>query len=366
MKSSNTKIIANGDASYPGCLIRLKRYKILDELENVHVETIEVKNRHFSNRELLNFLCSDVVSAKLSSKNLTLAQSLDEPHGPRTETLFGFKNKDENIGCIFIRNDGYSDTKTIQIETSQLNYNSFMRGLLCEFINGLTVMNTITWAYMSDGRRITMQAKIKPFKPIFQELYPFIPNLDSFIDEFIQSDSPILILNGPKGTGKSSLIKHIIVNHDRKTIISYDKDLLKSDSFYSDFISGKPYDSDYDDLIIEAEGNNTVFGKNDDLLVLEDADLLLFKRIDLENDMMSKLLNVSDGIVDIQKKKIIFTANLDNTDKIDTAILRPGRCFSLINFRELTMDEANIVRGKLGKPEFTNKNKIYSLATIFN
>jgi ATP-dependent 26S proteasome regulatory subunit len=66
----------------------------------------------------------------------------------------------------------------------------------------------------------------------------------------------------------------------------------------------------------------------------------LAPREDGDNDMMSKFLNVSDGLIKITNKKMIFTTNINQVTKIDPALLRPGRCFGAVEFRELTSAEA--------------------------
>lgn len=201
----------------------------------------------------------------------------------------------------------------------------------------------ITWVYNDGGHIDEVVFPLKKYKPIMPEVYPFIkPDVNTWVDKFIESDSNVMILNGPMGTGKSSLIAHIINRGKFSAMTAFDDKVMKNDSLYTNFISW-----------------------SQNLMVLEDADLLLLGRVDKDNDTMSKLLNVSEGIIDTHGKKIIFTANLGNIRDIDAALLRPGRCFDIVEFRELTMDEANVARTKLGKRLFTNEKKTYSLAQVY-
>jgi hypothetical protein len=140
--------------------------------------------------------------------------------------------------------------------------------------------------------------------------------LNQFYNDYINSSCSILVLLGPPGTGKSSLINDFAHKMNRKIVVSYDKDLMVKDNFYIDFLSGK-----------------------DDLLVMEDADTLLYERDTFENNTLSKILNTSDGIVDCSNKKIIFSANIENKDRLDSALLRPGRCFAIIESRGLYPEE---------------------------
>lgn len=206
----------------------------------------------------------------------------------------------------------------------------------------------ITWAYVAGTSFDTISIPLKDYQPLIPELYPYINNgkIDEWIDSYINSKSNVLILNGPMGTGKSSLIGHMIKRAKLKTMVAFDSNLMKMDSLYMNYIS-----DDYE------------------ALVLEDSDLLLLGRLEKDNDSMSKILNVSEGLIESLNKKMIFTANLGNVSDIDAALRRPGRCFDIVEFRDLTLDEANVARRKLGKKEFNPlpgfTRKTYTVAQIY-
>jgi hypothetical protein len=201
----------------------------------------------------------------------------------------------------------------------------------------------ITWLYNDGGHIEDVVVPLKRYREIMPEVYPFVSSdLDAWVHRFIESDSNVLILNGPMGTGKSSLIAHIIQCGKFSAMTAFDDKVMKNDTLYTNFISW-----------------------SQNLLVLEDADLLLLGRQDKDNDTMSKLLNVSEGIIDTKGKKIIFTANLGNIKDVDSALRRPGRCFDVVEFRELTLAEANVAREKLGKTPFTDPHRQYSLAQVY-
>lgn len=204
--------------------------------------------------------------------------------------------------------------------------------------------NNVTWYYKGgNGSMEDAEFPIKKYDEIMPEVYPFINkgDVNAWVKEYLASKSNILILNGPMGTGKSSLIAHIIRTGECKSMTAFDLRVMQDDALYTNFI-----------------------GSEFDLMVLEDADRILFERLDGDNDTMSKLLNVSEGIIDTSSKKIIFTANLGNIEQIDPALRRPGRCFDVVEFRALTKDEANVARRKLGRSEYT-KNDEYTLAQIY-
>lgn len=200
----------------------------------------------------------------------------------------------------------------------------------------------ISWAFNTSQGIKTIETTVKYNGPVKKEFYPFIPDAISFMDSYAASTSTILILNGHRGTGKSTLISDFIVRHKLKSLTTYDNNLMKEDGFYIKFLT-----EEYD------------------LLVLEDADLVLLSRIETKNETISKLLNVSDGLVDMSKKKIIITANLDDKRDIDPAIMRPGRCFDMIDFRKLSGTEVDAACAAMGRSRPGTADE-YSLAECFN
>lgn len=186
---------------------------------------------------------------------------------------------------------------------------------------------------------------------IHNEAYPVIKDIDKFVGDYIQSDEPILILRGKTGSGKTRLIRSILrdMSHtkdDYESIsVSYtmDDNLLMSDGFFVNFLNSRY-----------------------DVLVLEDLDEYLRSRKE-GNNTMSKLLTVSDGIVQTVDKKIIISTNLNTVGEFDEALLRSGRCFANVRFRELSWHEAVKLIHKLD-PDFDIDNievGDYSVSDIY-
>ena len=204
---------------------------------------------------------------------------------------------------------------------------------------------TAKWHYISDGTHHYAEMSVTSSAVLHDEYYPFIAGgVEGFIEKYLASNESILILLGPPGTGKSTLLRHMIVSRNLTVTLTYEEKLLQQDKLFIQHLS--------------EEGNS-------DILILEDADILLESRETSGNHVMNKLLNVSDGIIKIMNKKIVFTANLPSVRNIDAALLRHGRCHKVIEFRELSFEEA-VAAAKAGDlPVPTDTRKIYTLAELF-
>jgi hypothetical protein len=177
------------------------------------------------------------------------------------------------------------------------------------------------------------------------EMYPFLQGekLTDYYKRYYDSDSSILLLIGPPGTGKTSFIKGYLTTMRQSAIITYDKSVISKDSLFSEFISG-----------------------DDDVLVFEDADLFLANRTE-GNDLMHRFLNVGNGLTTTKGKKMIFSTNLPNVKSIDPAFLREGRCFDTLHFNTLNKEEAKLLIEKQNlNPSILDKKDLFTISELYN
>jgi ATP-dependent 26S proteasome regulatory subunit len=82
---------------------------------------------------------------------------------------------------------------------------------------------------------------------------------------------------------------------------------------------------------------------------------------------MYNFLTASNSIIInyFKQKKIILSTNLSDINSIDEALLRPGRCFDIIETRHLSDQEAITLLKILKKTDKLLEKK-YTIAEIFN
>ena len=189
----------------------------------------------------------------------------------------------------------------------------------------------ITKISMSGSDVTTTEGRIDLKKLGRNSFYPFLGEgvengevtMDSYIHDFLSDTAPVLILIGAPGTGKSTFTRTLAHVSKLKTVICTDE---------------------------AAVGSGAVLGyvnrNSAGLLILEDVDNLLKSR-EAGNSFMSALLNESEGVCE-NEIKIVITTNLTNIDKVDSALIRQGRTFDIIDFRNLTREEAQVVADEEG------------------
>ena len=202
----------------------------------------------------------------------------------------------------------------------------------------------VQWIYSPDGDSTEVSLNTERYPS--SSFYTFLnegESLEDLYDEFYNSNSSVLLLIGPPGTGKTSFIKGYLEYTESSAMVSYDDRVLKNDYMFANFISSTKVNT----------------------LVLEDADEFLKARETAGNSMMHRFLSVGHGLFSTPAKKIIFSPNLRNLEDVDEALLRKGRCFAVLRFGFLNQEAATRVAQEFSLPAPTGKTE-YSLAEIFN
>lgn len=134
-----------------------------------------------------------------------------------------------------------------------------------------------------------------------------------------ENNKGLVLLYGEPGTGKTSYIRYLSSNLKEKRMIYLSPNMFRALS---------------DPALIQ------LFTRySNSILVLEDAELALRKRMPSENNpSVSNILNLSDGLLsDCLNIQIVATFNSD-LKEIDDALLRKGRLIAKYEFSKLNED----------------------------
>ena len=204
---------------------------------------------------------------------------------------------------------------------------------------------SIRWWYIGEhGQPNDREVYLKPNNTILRaEFYPDLGCPYKFMDEYLSSKAAVLLLAGPPGTGKTTLLRHMITDRKLTTHVIYDEKLMTSDAIFQRFL----------------------FDPRSDMMVIEDADTILSARESDGNKMMARFLSISDGLIKLPNKKLVFTTNLSDFSKVDQALLRPGRCHAVVHTRPLNLAEAQAAAKAADLPVPVEKGE-YTLAELFN
>lgn len=155
----------------------------------------------------------------------------------------------------------------------------------------------------------------------------------------------LILMQGPPGTGKTHLIRSLIKEWAPWCDANYVGDTERFFSRTGDLLTLVLRPSarfmDLDDY--EDEVRATALSGDDRyrLFIMEDTDEFL--RADAKQrsgQAMSRLLNLSDGMIGQGLKALFLITTNENVDSIHEAVRRPGRAIANIEFAPLSMDEA--------------------------
>lgn len=173
----------------------------------------------------------------------------------------------------------------------------------------------------------------------------FVHVYDNVINNLKDKKSGLYIFHGPPGTGKTTFIKYLT------TVVTNRKFILVPNTLVGSIFSPKMV--------------SNIYTFKDSVLVLEDAELCVFKRDGNNNELVSGILNITDGLLkDLLNISIFVTFNSSRVEELDKALLRKGRLKTMYKFDALSTSDSQKLLDHLGK-NHTAKTPM-TLADIYN
>lgn len=193
---------------------------------------------------------------------------------------------------------------------------------------------------------IDKTTKVLTLKDVSETSELYYPFLDTklMFEQFCTGNENILVLTGSPGLGKTRfsnlLFKHLFQEPES---IPYDK--IEAIPELDEQFFNVAYVKSTDILAMD-EFWRTLQKELPDFVILDDLDYMLTKRESevmtsddaKKNAFLNQLLSYTDG-VQKNRTKFIITTN-QHFDDVDSALLRKGRLFDILEFRKLKLDEA--------------------------
>jgi hypothetical protein len=164
----------------------------------------------------------------------------------------------------------------------------------------------------------------------------------------------LTILDGPPGTGKTSLITQMI------------RRLGETHVFYALPVSQDSALSS-PELVPFWQKQNARHGERVKVIVMEDSERLLWRRDGDNREAVSSLLNIADGLMGRMLRLHIICSVNARMEDLDPAILRPGRLMNHRRFSALSREAAARVaaaRDLVFQPR--EPSETYTLAEALN
>ncbi len=172
----------------------------------------------------------------------------------------------------------------------------------------------------------------------------YIPEVINSAKRFLEDTKEIshglMVISGPVGTGKSYLIRTLLTEiGNRRAIVC-----TPPTRFLEEF-----------GLLAKVSSR---FRRS--LLILEDiGEVVAADAVSRMQDARANLLNLTEGFLSLLNDSLVIISFNHTIDKIDPAILRPGRCIANIEIKELPYERASELVG------FEIPSRKYTLAEVY-
>jgi hypothetical protein len=255
-----------------------------------------------------------------------------------------FEYNNEEIGYYININSLSEDIYLCAIFCKSVQISSIIFDIYKKYEHTTSVVSVVINTIAMHGSNINFKSNTavktsKDFEKISKSYYPFL-NTDEMFKQYLKSKDKLLILSGETGTGKTKIIDLMLnytlnnsnllgyteadIENGLSINVAYIKNtsILSVDSLWS-HLNTSSYDfivlDDMDDML--ADRNSVVTSHEDDS----------------RKKFISQFLSFTDGLFN-KKTKFIITTNQD-IGTVDKAILRKGRCFDILSFRKLHLEE---------------------------
>ncbi len=356
-------------------------FAITHYIKKYHIEKISslIEIINFENTKYIDINTSDFILIPKDKQKILLSEKYDLYLEVIYDTQNEIKNEKNDSG----NETTYSVKKYVyKLFIPGLNnmkkINTFLSEVEDEYINDKTTKTKMIFEFqktvVDDYNKTLIEFSEAPFhtnksfdniffeskKEVLTYLEPFLnPNNKNHLinEKYGIPFKCVFMLHGPPGCGKSSLIKSTIKYTNRHCILVPWSKIKTCNDFVSLFrpikINGKVYNQD--ELIIVFEdfdaNNNDILKTRKDMNYDILSEINVKDSVELNNkleEMIKKnkmtgtdddlsleyILNVLDGIVELNNIIVFFTTNVIET--IDPALTRVGRIDKLINMDYLS------------------------------